>query len=117
MGGTSVAVWLAVAGLAGRRVAVEVLFGMLGPLAVATITLAVAGRIYRQSPERLTGFMITAFGAKLLFFGVYVALALSLLQLRPGPFLAGFTGYFIALHVTEAFCLRRLFSGDTRASR
>jgi hypothetical protein len=29
--------------------------------------------------------------------------------LRPVPFVVSFTGYFIALHVTEAVFMRRLF--------
>jgi hypothetical protein len=32
------------------------------------------------------------------------------------PFMAGFVGYFIALHLTEALYLRRLFAGGARAS-
>jgi hypothetical protein len=31
--------------------------------------------------------------------------------LRPLPFVASFTGYFVALYLTEALLMRRLFAG------
>jgi hypothetical protein len=46
---------------------------------------------------------------KAVFFGAYVAGMLRLIGLRPVPFVVSFTSYFIALHVTEAVFLRRLF--------
>lgn len=115
MAGASVLSWLAAAGLGspGR----EVLFGMLGPLLVASGSWVVAERTYRRKPERLTAVMIRAFAAKMVFFGAYVALVLNLLSLRPVPFVVSFTSYFIALHVAEAFSLQRLLAGDLRASR
>jgi hypothetical protein len=36
---------------------------------------------------------------------------LGVLSLRPVPFVASFTGYFIALYLAEALCLRRLLAG------
>jgi hypothetical protein len=43
------------------------------------------------------------------FFGAYVVVMLRVLALRPGPFVASFTSYFIALHMMEALFMRRLF--------
>ena len=60
--------------------------------------------------------MVQAFAGKLVFFGAYVAVMLKVLSLPPVPFVVGFTTYFIALHLTEALLLRRLFAGGTRAS-
>jgi len=42
---------------------------------------------------------------------------LRLLSLRPAPFVASFTVYFIGLYLTEALYLRRLFRSGTSASR
>ena len=58
--------------------------------------------------------MVTAFAAKLVFFGAYVAVMLLALSLRPIPFVVSFTAYFIALHLAEALCLRRLFAAGSR---
>jgi hypothetical protein len=115
MTGASVAAWLAAAVLTGTTIAVAVLFGMLGPLAVACGSWIMAERTFRQDPQALTGRMMAAFAFKLVFFGGYVAVMLKVLHLRPVPFAVSFSSYFIALHFVEALLLRRLFSGDPRA--
>jgi hypothetical protein len=60
--------------------------------------------------------MVAAFGAKMVFFGAYVAVMLKLLSLGPIPFMMSFTTFFIALHLAEAFGLKRLFAERARAS-
>jgi hypothetical protein len=107
----SVLSWLIVAGVAGARANPEVLYGMLGPLAVASASWTVTARTYTSSPERLTGVMVMGLAIKAVFFGAYVVVMLRLLGLRPVPFVLSFTGYFIALHATEALFMRRLFAG------
>jgi hypothetical protein len=116
MVGGSVTSWLAAAALLGTRTSLEVLCGMIAPLVVATGTWMLTERTYRRNPEQLTSLMILAFGAKLVFFGTYVVVMLNVMSLRPVPFVAGLVGYFIALHLTEALYLRRLFAGGARAS-
>jgi|RhiMetdeSRZDD1v2_1073273.scaffolds.fasta_scaffold59606_5 hypothetical protein len=101
----------ALATTSGAELPVDLLAGMLGPLAVAATSWVAAERTYRRSPERLTAMMVAAFGVKMVFFGAYVAFALKVLSLRPIPFVISFTGYFVGLHVIEALYLRRLFAG------
>jgi hypothetical protein len=108
--------WLAVSALAGTATSVDVLLGMVGPLVVASATWVLAERTYRQDPGRLTSRMIQAFAGKLVFFGAYVAVMLKVLSLRPIPFVVSFTTYFVALHLTEALWLRRLFAVGSPAS-
>jgi len=62
-------------------------------------------------PERVMNVMITAFVAKMVFFGVYVAAMLRVLEVRRTPFVVGFAVYFIALYAMEALFLKRLFDG------
>jgi hypothetical protein len=88
----------------------EILFGLAGPLLVATGSWILIERVYRLSPERLTGVMAAGFAGKMVFFGAYVVVALTVLSLRPIPFVASFTSAFIGLHLIEALCLRRLFA-------
>jgi hypothetical protein len=102
--------------IAGRAFAAEILLGMFGPLAETIASWVVAEQVYRRRPERLTAVMLTAFAGKLVFFGAYVAVMLMVLSLRPAPFMASFTAYFIALHLAEALALRRLFAESTRTS-
>ena len=93
----------------------EALFGMIGPLLVAGATWVVTERTYQYRPERLTAMMVKGLVLKAVFFGAYVALMLRLLDLRPVPFVASFTGYFVGLHVMEALFMRRLFAEGIRA--
>jgi hypothetical protein len=110
----SVASWLGAAAICDRRTGVEILFGMLGPLAVATGTWVLVERTYRSRPEELTGLMALGFVVKMVFLAIYIAVMLRVMRLRPIPFVASFTGYFIGLYLIEALYLRRLFSQRTR---
>jgi len=110
MAAASVASGLLAMAIAGRRHAIEILAGMTAPLVAAGVSWIVTERIWRRDPMRLTGAMMSAFVAKIVFFGGYVALMLKVADLAPAPFVASFTSYFIALYVTEALLLRRLFA-------
>lgn len=109
MAGASIVSWLIASRVAGPNANPEVLYGMLAPLVGAVVSWIVIERTYRSNPERVTHAMVGGFAVKALFFGAYVAGMLRLIGLRPVPFVVSFTSYFIALHVTEAVFLRRLF--------
>ena len=106
--------WLAAvsvvsAAVLAMRFGREVWLGMLAPLVVVGVTWVLTERVYKANPERLTSVMISAFAGKLVFFGAYVGLAIGVLGMKPVPFAVSFAGYFIALHMIEAFWLKRLF--------
>jgi hypothetical protein len=113
--GASVLTWLAVATVGGSRVNPEALLGMMGPLASAVVTWVLVARTHASAPERVMGVLIVAFAGKLVFFGLYVALMVRTLTVRPVPFVASFTSYFIGLYVVEALFMRRLFAEGSRA--
>ena len=100
---------VATAALLSARFGREVWLGMFAPLIVVSVTWVLTERVYKAHPERLTSAMISAFAGKLVFFGAYVGLAIGVLGVKPVPFAASFTGYFIALHAIEALWLKRLF--------
>jgi hypothetical protein len=104
----SVASCLIAAALVDARVRAELLWGMAGPLASAVVSWVVAERTWRTHRQALTSVMIIAFAAKLLFFGMYVAMAIRVAALKPAPFMASFAAYFIGLLFVEALSLRRL---------
>ena len=110
MTGASVAAWLAATALAGTRFGIDILGGMIGPLVAACATWALTERTYREAPERLTSLMAAGFGAKVVFFGVYVTVMVRGLGLKPVPFAASFTGYFVALLLAEALAMRKMFA-------
>lgn len=91
----------------------EILAGMLGPLAAAGGSWIAVVRAHREDPARVPRLMLTAFFAKMLFFAIYVVVAIGVLRLQPRQFAMSFTGYFVTLHLTEALLLRRLFAAAT----
>jgi hypothetical protein len=103
--------WFAVAVLV-RDARLATFFGMIAPLAVAVASWLVAERAWRRDPPSVTPVMMTAFGAKMLFFGVYVAVMLKGVAVAPVPFVTSFAGYFIALLLVEALALRAMFAGN-----
>ena len=111
LGMAAAAIASALAVAAGAGDGLEIAFGMLAPLLAATVSWVAIERVWRRDPARLTSVMMTAFAAKVVFFGAYVAVMLKVINLRPVPFVASFTSYFIALYVTEAVLMRRLFAG------
>ena len=117
MVGSGAGSWVAIAAATGARMHPELLFGMLGPLVSAVLTWVAVERTFKAAPERLTGVMVAAFGMKMVLFGLYVAAMLRLANLRPIPFVVGFTGYFVALYLMEALFLRRLLAGPAPAPR
>jgi hypothetical protein len=90
--------------------AVEVLWGMAGPLGAASVTWVLVQRTFQESPERVTGVMMKAFAGKMLFFGAYVVTMLAGLTLAPRPFSVSFTAFFIGVYAMEALFLQRLFA-------
>ena len=100
--------WLLVTAAAADRANPEAAWGIAGPLTGAAVSWVAYVRAHGLAPERLTRVMITAFALKLMFFSVYVTMAIRVLELRPAPFVMSFTSAFIALHAMEAFSLRRL---------
>jgi len=111
----SAAGWCLVTVGAGDRANPEAVWGMVGPLLSAVTSWVAYTRAHASAPGRLMNVMIAALALKMLFFGVYVAVMIRGLGLRPAPFVVSFAGYFIALQAIEAFSLRRLLMDDLRS--
>lgn len=101
----------ALAALAVPAAAVEILLGLLAPLAAALGSWRLMERAYRRGPEQLTRLMVRAFVGKLVLFGLYMILAVGVLSLDAAWFAGSFTISFVVLHLAEAAQLQRLFSG------
>ena len=82
--------------------------GMCGPLVASLCSMMLVARTFRKHPDRLMNVMVGAFAAKMLFFGGYIALVVKAGRVSIIPFAVSFTGYFLALHIIEAWRLRRL---------
>jgi hypothetical protein len=93
---------------AALELRLAVWLGMLAPLVATLCSMVAVNRAYRRDPATFTRAMIGAFVAKVLFFGGYVMLVMKAGWVRPTAFAISFVGYFFALHIIEAFRLRRL---------
>jgi uncharacterized membrane protein YdfJ with MMPL/SSD domain len=101
--------WLVAALVLDSRIRVELLCGMIGPLAGVTGSWVLIDRLHRRNPGAVMAAMIGAFAFKLVFFGAYVTAMLQGLSLSPVPFVASFVSYFCGLYLMEALYLQRLF--------
>ena len=90
-------------------------YGMVGPLVIACTTWALIERTHRRKPAAVTSVLLAGFAAKAVFFAGYVVIVLRVLKAPLVPFAAGFSTYFIVLHLMEAMFLRRLLSGGAHA--
>jgi hypothetical protein len=109
--------WLVVRVIVDKQTSVEILGGMAGPLVAVTLTWLLTDQVHQRRPEALMSLMVGGFAVKIVFFGVYAAVMLRVLLLRPAPFIISFTIYFIGLYLTEALYLRRLYLRQLSASR
>jgi len=91
-----------------RNAAPEIWLGMLGPLAAALASWVAIKRQFTKRPAELTGQLIKAFAAKMVFYAAYVSVLIKLGSVRPVPFAVSFMSYFVSLHVLEAIGLHRL---------
>jgi hypothetical protein len=99
--------WIAIAAIV-PGVTASVGFGMLGPLVAVAGTWLAVDRAAKLNPARVSGVLMQLFPVKMVFFGAYVAIMIKVVGVDPKPFVASFTGYFIALYAAEAVWLRRL---------
>ncbi len=91
-----------------------VVFGVIGPLLAVIVTWVLVKRTWRARPELLTGLMVAGFAGKMIFFGAYVTVMLTVLSLPSTPFVVSFTASFISLYAIEAVWLQRLFANSPR---
>jgi hypothetical protein len=118
MGGAGLVIWLVATTALGAQASLgETALGVAGPLAATCGSWLLIVRTMRRDPTQVTPLMMKSFAAKLLFFGLYVVLMVTVLKLRPVPFIVSFTSAFITLYLIEAVYLQRLFAEGLRTSR
>ena len=93
-----------VAGLGAER---EIWFGMSAPTLASVVAWVAIERQRRLNPRNILKCMIQAFVVKFLFFGVYVAVFVKANLVSPKLFVVCFAFFYFALHMAEAFELRR----------
>ncbi len=107
--------WVVARTVLDTEAQVGVWYGMVGPLVIACTTWALVERTHRRKPSAVTSVLLAGFAAKAVFFAGYVVIVLRVLGAPLVPFAAGFSTYFIVLHLMEAMFLRHLLSGGAHA--
>ena len=110
MTATCVAAGAAMTALMPEWSARDVAIGMAGPWIAASVTWLLVERAWRANPAGVSSLMMGAFMIKLVFFGMYVVVALKALHVTAVPFIASFTLAFVGLYAAEAVLLHKLFS-------
>ena len=84
----------------------EIFLGMVLPWLISLISISITHSIYSINPEKLIKNMTKALLIKMLSYGLLFVLIFTFISFNPLPFIISFTGYFLALHIIEAFTLR-----------
>ena len=100
-------VFSAVSGLTGMGAGKEIWLGMLAPTLASVITWVAIERQKSLNSQKMLKCIIQAFVVKFLFFGVYITVLVKTNQVSPKSFAVCFAFFYLALHIAEAFELRR----------
>ena len=106
---------IALAFVAGMQIRLEIWLGMAGPLIAAVFSWIAMVRQHARNDRGMTRLLIQAFAVKLVFFAVYISVILRSRCVRPMPFVLCFAGFYLALHIVEAFGLRRMQTAEKSA--
>ena len=91
----------------------EIFLGMFLPWIISLISISKTHSVYNIDPDKLIKHMTTAMLMKMLFYGLLLIIIFTFISFNPLPFIISFTGYFLALHITEAFVLRYIFKENS----
>ncbi|HUR21505.1 MAG TPA: hypothetical protein VMZ90_11890 [Vicinamibacterales bacterium] len=94
----------------GDGFARAVWLGIAGPVVMAGASWTVTTRTWASEKAALLPLMIRAFAVKAMFVVAYVVMMLKVVEVRPMPFVLSFIGTYLATHLAEAYCLRRLMA-------
>lgn len=87
-----------------------VALGIAGPVIAGAVSWRMTTRTWAKDPPALLPWMLRAFAVKALFFVGYVVVVLAVFGAELRPFVLSFTVAFLAAHLAEAYCLRRLMA-------
>ena len=101
--------WSLISWIISKDYIPEFFLGMIVPLVIGLLTVTKIQSIFTSDPGELTSFMMKSFIGKLVIYGVYMMGIVAFSPFNERPFFISFMGYFITLHVLEAFFIRSVF--------
>ena len=84
--------------------------GIAGPVVMAGASWTLTTRTWARDKAALLPLMLRAFAVKAMLVVAYVVVMLKVADARPMPFVLSFIGTYLATHLAEALCLRRLMA-------
>ena len=96
--------------VSGEGAVRAVWLGIAGPVVMAGVSWTVTTRTWAREKAALLPVMLRAFAVKVMCVVAYVVLMVKVADARPMPFLLSFIGTYLATHLAEAYCLRRLMA-------
>ena len=101
--------WFVISWIIIKAYISELFLGMIVPLVIGLLTITKIQSIFTRDPGKLTSFMMKSFIGKMVIYGVYMMGIVAFSPFNERPFFISFMGYFITLHVLEAFFIRSVF--------
>ena len=84
--------------------------GIAGPVVMAGTSWTLTARTWAADKAALLPMMLRAFAVKAMCVVAYVVVMVKVVEARPMPFVLSFTVTYLATHLAEAYCLRRLMA-------
>ena len=84
--------------------------GIAGPAVMAGASWTLTTRTWARDKAALLPLMLRAFAVKAMVVVAYVVVMVKVADARPMPFFLSFIGTYLATHLAEAYCLRRLMA-------
>ncbi len=84
----------------------EILLGMIFPWIIFLFSVSITQTIHLKLSFNITKYLSIAMISKMILYGIIIVSIFSFISFNPTPFIISFTGYYLMLHLTEAYIVR-----------
>lgn len=88
----------------------EIFFGLIIPLFGSLFSSNIVYYLFKNTPKKLTSFMIQSFFLKMLVYGFFLILFFNFSSFNQRVFFISFISYFITFHLMEALFIKHIFN-------
>ena len=86
----------------------EIFLGMIIPWIIFLFSVLITQYIHIKLSFNITKYISIAMIMKMILYGIIIVAIFSFMSFNPIPFIISFTGYYLMLHLTEAYIVRSL---------
>lgn len=84
----------------------DIFLGMIFPWSIFLLSVLITQIIYLKFSFNITKYLSIAMITKMILYGIIIVAIFSFISFNPTPFIISFTGYYLMLHLTEAYIVR-----------